>query len=182
MNETSKSYIEWEYHDINVPRYQINLYKDCYENFGWFFIEAMKIGGDVHNEVSVENDKDQLKLKFKRNRNIENKNELNRLQAECEVALKEIKRLEGKKSAAEIGPLIGFGAIGMISLVASIFNLISTSFGRGFFLLIISLISWFLAYYSFNRQKRYANAMTLKIHEQLEILYHSYSLANQGLS
>ncbi|MBS7578193.1 MULTISPECIES: hypothetical protein [unclassified Enterococcus] len=181
MTQFERKYIEWEYHDIQVPRYQINLYKDCYENFGWFFIEAIKPGSNAHQEFSVENDIDQIKLKFKRNRSIENKRELDRLQAECERALKEIQRLEGKKSAAEIGPLIGFGTIGTISLVASIINLFSASFGRGFLLLIASLMSWFLAYYSFNRQKRYANAITLKIHEQLEVLYHSYGLANQGL-
>lgn len=175
MTEIKVNPVEWEYKQVTIPRYQINLYKDCYENFEWIFLGETKLGGIVEQSPIIENEQEMIILKFKRDRRIENKNSFDRLQEQCETTLKEIRKLEGKKSAHKIGPLLLFGAIGAILLVFSGLLLFSGAYLKGSLWLFFSIISWGLAYFSHRKQEQHLDSATPKIQSRLDFLYQSYA-------
>jgi len=175
MNERKVNPIEWEYKQVTIPRYQINLYKDCYENFEWIFLGETKLGGVVEHQPIIENEQEMIILKFKRDRRVENKNSFDHLQEQCEITLKEIRKLEGKKTAQEIGPLLLFGAIGASLLVFSGLFLLSGAYLKGSLWLFFSIISWGLAYFSHRKQEKHRDSVTPKIQSKLDFLYQCYA-------
>lgn len=86
MSQQNKNdYILNEYFLLRVRQDLESLYCDFYKNFGWI-IESITPDTFDNRYVTI---------KFKRDRKIKNKVELNELQRKGENALKAIERLEG---------------------------------------------------------------------------------------
>ena len=132
------SAVGYEYKSITVPREMESLYTDSFSNFGWEFTGTEPA---VQGEIAIV-------LKFKRDRCLKNRMELNRLEKQFESALHEIQKLERKKHASVMGPALGLGIVGTAFLVGAILSFIAGSTLLGFILLIPSIAGWTLGYFS----------------------------------
>ena len=190
-NVKGNDFVAWEYTDIDVKRSSATLYKDCYQNFGWIFIEQCELYQSPeiphHNVVTgnhtqaavVVNEQEMVKLKFRRNSRLENKSQVEQLQHRCENALTSINSLENKKSAYFMGPIMGFGGVGAAFLGFSIFNFAHANIPLGAVSAVISLASWIAAYCFFAKispkKKEHINP---QIKEQFEIVYQTCEQAS----
>jgi len=104
---------DFEYLDTVVDLKDSAFYKGCYESFGWTLI-ANKIKASPSDAVE-----DKILLKFRRNANINNKNELNILQVKCEGLFKELARLERAKTAAAISVSLTLGLLGAVAVTVA---------------------------------------------------------------
>jgi len=190
-NVKGNDFVAWEYMDIDVKRSNATRYADCYENFGWVFIEQCEINPAPevpHHNVATSNntsasvashDQEMVKLKFKRDSRLANKSQVEQLQHRCEGALASINGLENKKSAYFMGPIIGFGGVGAVFLGYSIFNFAHANSSLGLVSAVISLASWVAAYYFFSKvSPKKQEQINPKIKEQLEIVYQTCEQAN----
>ena len=132
------NFIAYEYKEVSVKRASINLYVDCFANFGWKLIEHYKSRAPgqsqsaVDTGVSHELDSDMIVLKLKRNSRLNNKREINRLENKCEAALADIRRLEDRKSAYTMGTALGAGIVGAGIMAIAIWNLVMGNTLAGF--------------------------------------------------
>lgn len=107
--------VAYEYKDVTVARRMEAAYIDGYVNFGWELVETFPA---LQGNMAVA-------LRLKRDRQVKNKGELNRLEREFENELREIERLEMKKKASIMGPSLGIGIVGLAisaGAVASFLN------------------------------------------------------------
>ena len=187
MNEMKENnFVAWEYIDVDVKRNNVPLYKDCYQNFGWVFIEQCEThyAPDVpyHNASTAptgQHEQERVKLKFKRDSKLPNKSKVEQLQNRCEGALSSIQRLENEKSARFMGPTIGFGGVGAVFLGVAIFNFTRANTTFAIVAAIISLVGWAAAYYFFANVNPKKNAqINPQIQEQFEIVYQTCEKAN----
>ena len=87
MNEIMKKgedFIRYEYKEVTVPRDMEGVYADGYPHFGW------TLEGHSSPILGISG----INLKLKRDRKIQNKTELTRLQRQFESNVSEIKKLE----------------------------------------------------------------------------------------
>ena len=193
-NTKEKNFVAWEYIDVDVKRNNAPLYMDCYQNFGWIFIEqcATHYTPDVptHNASmstdvathGVRHDQEMVKLKFKRDSKLPNKIQVEQLQHRCEGALSSIQRLENTKSARFIGSTIGFGIVGALSMGVSIFNFINGNIPLCVFFAVTSLVGWAAAYCFFAKVNPKKNEqINPQIKEQFEVVYQTCEQANSLL-
>lgn len=135
--------VGYEYKEVPVPREMEEVYIDGYVNFGWEF------RGTDHapqGEIAVI-------LKFKRDRQMKNRTELNRLERQFESGLHEIERLQRKDSASVMSAALGAGIAGTAFLVGAVFSFIAGSILLGIILLIPAIAGWALGYFSSVRLK-----------------------------
>lgn len=152
MYEDTRRYnaVGYEYKEITVPRKMESVYADGYANFGWEF------NGTDHapqGEIDVI-------LKFKRDRQLRNKTELNRLERQFESGLSEIGRLERKNSAVVMGAALGAGIVGTAFSAGAVFSFIADKIALGIILLIPSIAGWAFGYFSSIRLKAKQSAQT----------------------
>ena len=100
--------IVYEYISINVKSELEPMYIDCYEHFGWIHIKnEEKKDYYINNNVN----QDIVNIKFKRDRMISNKEELNELQKKCEKSFLKINRLEKEPVSFAISYALIIGMI-----------------------------------------------------------------------
>ena len=137
------STVGYEYKEATVPRKMESVYVDGYANFGWEFN-----GTDYAPQGEID-----IVLKFKRDRQLKNKVELNRLERQFEKGLSEIGGLERKNSAIVMGVALGAGIVGTAFLVGAVFSFIASKVALGIILLIPSIAGWMFGYFSSVRLK-----------------------------
>ena len=89
MNQM-KNFTAYEYKEITVRSDKASLYLDCYESFGWHQDE----------NFPMQEMKDAVTIRLKRDRKLVNKTELTRLQRNFEASMEEIDALERSKTTA----------------------------------------------------------------------------------
>lgn len=176
-----EDYVIYEYTSINVKSELEPMYIDCYENFGWIPINN---NGKRDYYINVNPNLDIVNIKFKRNRKIKSKEELKKLQEECEKAFLNINKLEKQpQSIATMYALI-------IAFIATIFMAISVFAITGEKIVwipailggIIGVIGWIIPYFVYRNvreQKLIENK--IKIEEQQEIIYNTCERARKIL-
>lgn len=181
----NENFVAYEYKNITVKRDTVSMYKDCLGNFGWMVVDeencifhpaqtndtAVNVPA-VHRPVEIANGLDLVTLKFKRNRKISNKLELNRLEQQCEAALSAIGSLERKNEAYTMGTAIGAGIIGTGFLALAAYSFISASPVFGVLLTIIGIAGWGVGFFTYLKISRKKSAETEPmVQEQLNIVY-----------
>jgi len=134
MGETE--FIGYEYVEISAKRELESFYLDYYPNFGWQFENrALSVKGLPY-----------IQLKFKRNRKIKNKTELNKLQRQFEKILAEIRKLEFSKvlKASTVAYIVGIVGTGFMA--GSVFSVVGGNIPLCAILGVIAFIGWSLPY------------------------------------
>jgi len=175
MNESlnnKNSFTSYEYKDINIRRGMERLYADGYPSFGWT-LDA------TEPSLSLTN----ICFKFKRNRRIQNKAELTRLQQEFEGKAHEIEKLEESKAIAPSVIAYGLGIVGAAFTAGSILAFLSHSTVLCIILAIPALIGWIVPYFAFNKVKQNKEEkMAPIIDRQYDAIYEVCEQANRLLA
>lgn len=174
-----EDYITYEYISINVESDLEPRYVDCYENFGWIHI---KESSKQDYYINANPNQDIVNLKFKRDRNIKNKDELRTLQQKCEAAFLEVDRLEGRPQsiATMYSLIIGTIAAGFIAI--SVFTAIKDIWIIAILCGIVGLIGCIFPYPIYKKvidKEEIENKN--KIDEQYDIINNAYKEAREIL-
>lgn len=164
-------YIAYEYISINVKSDLEPMYIDCYENFGWI---PVKNNGKRDYYINSYTNQNIVNIKFKRDRKIQHKEELQKLQKKCEEAFVEVDRLEKRpQSVATIYSLI-VAFIGIVFMAISVFSITGEKVVWVPAILggILGIIGWTLPYFVYKNVKNKAETENkAKIEEQQNIIY-----------
>ena len=155
-------FIGYEYKDILVRRDLEALYADNYPAFGW------KLEGTAPSLHSVGS----VHLKFKRDRRIKNKNELNKLQRQFDSCMAEVGRLAASKNTMPSIWAYTIGLIGTGFVAGSVFAVTAGNVALCVALGIPGFPGWGLAYLMYRRlsAQREQQATPL-IDHQYNLLY-----------
>lgn len=198
----NESFVAYEYKNITVNRDSVAIYTDCLSNFGWELIDEHEYGyGPARTGASPVNasvnphaytvqappDKvdgpDMVALKFKRDRRIDNKLEINRLERKCEEALAAIRGLERKSSAYTMGASLGAGIVGAAFIGFGVYNFIASNIVVGVLLTIVGVAGWAIGFFAHNKVGKKKSAQTdPMIQEQLDIAYSACEQAHALLA
>ena len=179
-NSETKEFIAYEYLNINVKSDKEPLYTDCYEAFGWILTNnaALVEEGDYYlNNLPNVNVTKQVTLKFKRDRKIPNKGELQTLQRKMENSLKEIDKLEKEPHNKGITKSLSIGLIGTIFLAISVFAITASTLSLSNYIIciisgIIGLAGWLFGFLSYkNTKTKVEKENTQLIEEQYNTVY-----------
>ena len=166
-------FVGYEYKDVIVKCDLETLYVDNYPNFGW------KLEGtapSLHNVGSVH-------LKFKRDRRIQNKNELSKLQRQFDAAMTEIARLEASKTNMPSIWAFTIGLIGTAFMAGSVFAVVAGNVALCAVLGIPAFLGWGLAYLMYRKLcAQREQQVTPMIDQQYNLLYDVCEQANALLS
>ena len=106
VNERPVEFTMYEYKSVVVPKNLDSLYADCHGAFGW---QATNV---VNSLVSL----DKVTLSFKRNRSIKNNIELNKLQAQLDAALLNLKTIQAEMDGVGFVPALTVGILSALVL------------------------------------------------------------------
>lgn len=109
IEKEEKPFIGYEYKKFTANRERAAMYLDCYGNFGWL-ADGNIVSGDRHSQIVIE---------MKRDRTLENKIELTRLQQHFEACVNEIETLEKSKASAAAMWAFTVGIIGTALMAGS---------------------------------------------------------------
>lgn len=156
-NYETKDFVAYEYMSINVSSEKEPLYMDCYENFGWIFINGSGLVDkeDYYINNSHVNGRKLVNLKFKRDRKIPNKVQIISLQKKCEIALKELNRLEKQPRSKATISAITIAMLGTVFMALSVFSI--TAINPIYILCVvcgvIGIVGWLLPYFVYKKEK-----------------------------
>ena len=171
MSESIKnenSFIAYEYKEVTVHRGIETLYADGYPSFGW----KLDGTGLAMNLTSVN-------LKFKRDRRIQNKNELTKLQREFEAQAKNIEKLEDSKMIAPSVVAYSVGIVGTALMAGSVFAFLASMIPLCIILAIPAFIGWVVPYFAFLKVKQTKESkVTPIIDQQYDAIYELCEKAN----
>lgn len=143
--------ITYDYKTIKVKREYETIVCDAYENLGW----------ELTNTSASENSLFYINLSFKRNRKIENKMELTKLQEKVDNILANIENLQTKKknagvvegiSTGVVGALIFGGGMSMSMLNTASVGLLVGGIAIGIVGIAVGLLGW-LVFKKINKKK-----------------------------
>jgi len=139
VKKNDENYIGYEYKDVTVDRSKEDVYADGYPNFGW------KLEGSSRPLIGMST----VNLKLKRDRKIQNKPELTRLQRQFESYVNEIEKLEqSRTTAASIVAYIA-GIFGTACLAGAVFSFLAANIPLCIILAVPGFIGWVLPYFLF---------------------------------
>lgn len=133
----NNGYVGYEYKTFTVSREVESLYTDNLENFGW-------IPDGVENSIKGLK---YITLKFKRNRDIENRTQLGRLELQFEKAVAEIQRLELVKKLSASAVAYGIGIVGTAFMAGSVFAITDNHVALSIVFAVPALVGWVLPYF-----------------------------------
>lgn len=168
--------IAYEYKSININKDLEPMYTDCYKNFGWIICNNEKRDYYINNNY----DSNIVELKFKRNRNISNRTELNKLQRICEDAFITIDKLEKMPNqfATMYSLIVGF--IALIFIAISVLTIIKNIW---FLAILCGLIGFVICAFPYSIYKNTLESKEkenkIKIDEQQDIIYNAYEEAKK---
>ena len=196
-----KNFVGYEYKTVNAARDSAEMYIDCMENFGWTFVEndgcdvqdllsnlnpvnlGRNIAGAAQTFGETTDTAPSVMLKFKRDRRIENKQQLDKLEREYEAALSAISKIERKNSAQTMGVSLGTGIIGAVFVGLSVYNFISSNIVLGAVFAAIGAIGWTIGFFSNKKVGDRKSTQTESyIREQMDIVYSTCEKAHALLA
>ena len=184
-----ENFVAYEYKNIAVKRDSVALYTDCLKNFGWDLIEERTHGyvPQVNTPVNITGsvpsytvqtppakveDVDMVTLKFKRDRKLSNKREIDKLERQCEEALAAIAKLEKKNSAQTMGLSLGTGIVGTAFLVLAAYNFGAGGVAPGVMFTIVGVVGWAVGFLANRKVGKKKSAQSEPvIQQQLDVVY-----------
>ena len=189
-NSETKDFVAYEYLSLNVKSEKEPLYIDCYENFGWSLVNntALVEEGDyyINNIQNIHSNKI-VNLKFKRDRKIPNKLDLQSLQRKMEFSLREIDKLETEPNTKGIIKALTIGLLGTIFLSISVFAITAKNLDIVNYIIctiagIIGISGWTLGFISYKTTKsKIEQENNSLIEEQYNTIYDCCEKANKLL-
>ena len=164
MDTTRKgeNFIGYEYKEVMVDSDKEGVYADGYPNFGW------KLEGCSTPVFGLST----VNLKFKRDRKIQNKTELTRLQRQFESNVSEIEKLEQSRTTMASIAAFTIGIIGTALMAGSVFAFLAGMIPLSIVLAVPAFVGWALPYLSFVRIKnKRAEKIIPLIEQQYESIY-----------
>lgn len=174
-----KDYIVYEYITINVRKDLVHIYIDFYKKFGWIHINNKEKRDYYINNIPDLNTEE---IKFKRDKNIEKKEELNKLQGKCEKAFLTIDNLEKMPEILAQVYSLNMGFIALVFIAISVFMAIKNIWWAMTFSGIAGFIGCIFPYPIYKKvadQKKEENKT--KIKEQYDIINNIYGQAKEIL-
>ena len=196
-----ENFVSYEYKSINTTRRSAEMYIDSMNNFGWTLVEddrsgfdhlinnlnPVNLGHNIANAAQTFGETADgsaaITLKFKRDRNIENKQKLNKLEKEYEDALSAINRIERKNAAQTMGISMGTGIIGAVFVGLSVYSFISSNVVLGILFAVLGAVGWAIGFFSNKKvgDKKSTQAEP-KVQEQLNVVYNTCEKAHTLLA
>ena len=176
----NNGFVGYEYKNITVKRDSVSIYADCLSNFGWDLVDEHDFHhypvtadiANVHQRTGTTDGLEMVSLKFKRDRSISKKIELNRLERTCEEALSAIGKLEQKNNAHIMGIALGSGIVGTGFIAFAVYNFISANPVAGVLLAIIGAVGWGIGFFAHLKvSKKKSTQIEPMIEEQMNIAY-----------
>lgn len=204
MENKNEKYVAYEYKEVTVNKKNAGFWKDGYGAFGWkiekdepavenraigaVWIMAAPlllipwIGNPFKRMLTSHESKKKVQLQMKRERNLENKMQLNRIQVEFETGAKEIDSLEESRNIAASVVSVSTGLLGTVFMAGSVFAYLEGMLAVCAGLAIPGFAAWVAAVllYHFLKNKRNQTVDRLidEKQETLEqILKEAYELA-----
>ena len=185
------NFVAYEYKSITVKRDSVAIYIDCLSNFGWTLVDeheyrtqpAIPNVPHVHTHVQAPDDLETVALKFKRDRRIKNKTEVNSLERTCVDALSAIGGLERKDSAHTIGISLGTGIVGTAIIGIAVYSFMSANVAVGVLLAVLGFAGWGVGFFA-NRKlgKKRSIQSEPMIQAQLDVAYSACEQAHALLA
>jgi hypothetical protein len=172
---TEEQFIAYEYKNVIVPRDFENIYLDSLPNFGWQPDGTVPFNSS--RGIAA------ISLNFKRDREIQNKPELSRLEQEFENNVHVIESLErSKESRAKIAAFI-LGITGMAFMAGSVFAYLAGMPPLMVILAIAGFLGLVFPYFCYRKVKvRRAKSVSPLIDEQYDTLYDVCEKAHEILT
>lgn len=112
--DKNKNFITYDYTQITIKKEMESAYIDTYENFGWELTDSessTKPSGISSNPT----------LYFRRDRKINKKSDLNKLQRKVDVCFSNIQKLKTQKTSLASIKALSIGFLAIIFLALSVF-------------------------------------------------------------
>lgn len=199
--ENEKKYTGYDYKDLVVSRKLEPVWRDSYNSFGWEVEEgraarkkpvwgplrvmaaplALLPGSFFKNMVSGYESEDEMELRLKRDRQIQNKNELNRLQASMEGTLNEMEHMEETKTFGASAAAYAIGLVGTIFMGLSVFSYLAANLQACIVLAVPGFLGWLLPFAAYavlkkRRERSVSEAMAGKFDELNTICMQAHAL------
>jgi hypothetical protein len=202
MNMNNKeNFVAYEYKNVTVKRDSAAMYIDCMSNFGWTPIEdegldiqsvlsnlnpvhlGMNIANTAQAFAETPDGSETVTLKFKRDRRIENKRELDNLERKCVEALSAVNRIERKNNAQTMGVSLGTGIVGTAFIGLAVYNFVFSHVALGVLFAAVGAVGWAIGFFS-NRRIGTKKAVETEPHiqEQFDIAYNACEQAHALLT
>lgn len=163
--ENSQKYIGYDYKRIVVRRKFEAAWVDGYSNFGWELEKSRPaieqpvrgslqvmlaplalLPGSFFKDLVVEHEScDKVELHFKRDRKIQNKNKLNRLQFNMESTLNNMEEMEKTKTFGASVAAFVTGLVGTVSMAVSTFSYLASNIPGCIGFAVPGFIGWILS-------------------------------------
>lgn len=159
--KTGQNFIAYEYKTVAASRELASVYADCYPEFGW------RLEDNTFSSYS-----NKVTLVFKRNRQLKNKPEVNKLQRQFEEGVDNIAYMKKTKNSRAGATAIVVGLIGTAFLAGATFSYLASFIVACILLAIPGFIGWGAAYLVYQRMasKRSAEIVPL-IDQEYDNLY-----------
>ena len=188
--KNNNDFVAYEYKTVNATRDSAGAQIDCMENFGWTLVESdgydvqvllsnlnpINLGRNIADAArtfgETADTSPAITLKFKRDRRIGNKQQLDRLEQEYEAALSAVSRIERKNEAQTMGVSLGTGIIGAMFVGLSVYSFVSSDILLGVLFAVVGAIGWAVGFFSNRRVGRKKSTQSEPmIQKQLDIAY-----------
>lgn len=186
--ENTKQYIGYDYKEVTVSKKLESAWKDSYTNFGWelevcqpavekgvwkplrIMIAPLAVlpGQFFKNMVRDHVSATKAELKLKRDRKIQNKNELNRLQVSLEATLNEMEHLEESKTMGASVAAYIIGLSGTVCMALSMFCYLAPNMAGCIGFAVPAFIGWMFSYVAYILIK---NRTEKIVDKEIEIKY-----------
>lgn len=154
----NQDFIAYEYLQQTVPVAFEAAFTDGYENFGW----QLDKRSVVLNQKSVH-------LQFKRDRRIDNKVELNRLQRQFDEQMAEVVQLNRQQVAIPTVIAITVGLLGTVFMGVSVFAYLAAFLVLSIVVAVPGFLLWGASYFVYRwYQRRITTRMQPSIEERLD--------------
>lgn len=168
----SHNFVAYEYKTVVATREFASVYADCYPRFGW------RLEDNTFNNHS-----NKVSLTFKRNRQLRNKPEINKLQRQFEEGIENISYLKKTKNSRAGLVAITVGLIGTAFLAGATFSYLANFIIACVILAVPGFVGWGAAYLVYQQlsNKRAAEIVPL-IDQEYDSLYSYCEKANALLA
>lgn len=203
MENKNEKYVAYEYKEVTVNKKNAGFWKDGYEAFGWkiekddaavenraigaVWIMAAPLslipclGSPFKRMLTSHESKKKIQLQMKRERNLENKMQLNRIQVEFETGAKEIDSLEESRTIVASVVSVSTGLLGAVFMAGSVFTYLEGMLAACAGLAVPGFAAWVAAvllyYFLKNKRNQTVDRLIDEKQEALEqILKEAYEL------
>lgn len=161
-------FVGYEYQTFTVPRELDGLWVDSLNAFGWslekdapavvkhvwgplrvMMAPLAVFGGKFREAVTDHDSMTHVELTCKRDRRIEHKGELNKLQFQYENRAKSIETLEASKKASAAAAAYGIGLAGTVFMAISVFSYLAAMTPAFIIAAVPGFLGWIIPFFAY---------------------------------